>query len=102
MSLEIPNGKDDVFTTAEVNMGAAVNCLGRVRFPGVGDHGMHDILKTRQPGRPRGCFHGWERAPTTEIREAESIARGESDRLVVPRKAGNAAGGKEATYGRAM
>ena len=38
----------------------------------------------------------------TEIREEEPVMRRESDRLIVPMKAGNAAGGKEATHGRAM
>lgn len=37
----------------------------------------------------------------TEIREEESVMRRESDRLIVPLKAGNSAGGKEATHGRA-
>ena len=38
----------------------------------------------------------------TETREEELAASRESDRLIVPMKAGNAAGGKEATHGRAM
>ncbi len=38
----------------------------------------------------------------TEIREEELVAHGESDRLIVPMKAGNSAGGKEATHGRAL
>ena len=95
------DGKDDTLNYVEVNMGVVYKCPNRVRFPGVGDHGMHDTVKTRQPGRPCTRFHGWEAAPTTEIREAESIAYRESDRFILPMKAGNAAGGKEATHGRA-
>jgi len=95
------DGKGDAVENAEANMDTVERCSNRVRFSGVRDHGMHDNVRTRQPGRPRACFHGWERAPTTEIREAEFIACGESDRLIVPTKAGNSAGGKEATYGRA-
>lgn len=72
---------------------------GLLRFPGVGDHGMYDTVKTWQPGRSFVFFHGWEGAPTTEIRKAASEGQRKSDHLVVPVRAGNAAGGKEMTYG---
>ena len=71
------------------------NRPGFARFPGVGDHGMHDTTSTRQPGRPQVCFPSGERVPTTETREEGSIRLGESDHLIVPVKAVNAAGGKE-------
>ena len=77
-------------------MGAAENRPGGARFPGVGDHGMQDNASTRQPGRPQVCFPYGERIRTTETREEGSFGPGESDRLIVPMKAGNAAGGKEA------
>ena len=31
-----------------------LHLAGCMRFPGVGDHGMYDTWKVRQPGRP--CF----------------------------------------------
>ena len=91
----------DVFKLTEVNTGGAVSAWFRLR-PGVYDHGMQDTTTTRQPGRPYVRFHGWERVPTTVIGEAELIAHRESDCLIVPMRAGNAAGGKEMTHGCAM
>ena len=72
-----------------------------VRLPGVADHGMHDTTRARQPGRPHDRFRAREKVRTTEGREEGPIGHGESDRLVVPRKASNVAGGKEVTRGRA-
>ena len=94
-------GKDDAVQMAEVNMGMSVT-VWAVHFPGVGDHGMHETMGGRQPGRSHRCSHGREKDPTTERRETGPIAGGESDRFVVPVMAGNAAGGKEATHGRAL
>ena len=74
---------------------------GLVRFPGVKDHGMHDTVKTWQPGRSHVLFHGWEGAPPTEAREVALVGHGKSDRLILLLRAGNAVGGKEATHGRA-
>jgi len=73
---------------------------GYVHFLGVRDHGMFDNMITRQPGRPRALFPQGEYAVTTEEGGRQKM-RGESDGLVVPMKAGNAAGGKEPTYGSA-
>ena len=67
-------------------------------LPGVGDHGMFDIVITRQPGRPCASLKGLRVCRTTEEGERQMSHR-ESDSLVVPKKAGNAAGGKEATHG---
>jgi len=47
-----------------------------------------------EKGDPRVC-------QTTAQREGGKISDRESDRLIVPKKAGNAAGGKETTDGRA-
>ena len=58
---------------------------------------MSDNLITRQPGRPRVSSRKGEYARTTEEGERQ-MRRGESDGFVVPMKAGNAAGGKEATH----
>lgn len=94
-------GKDNTVQIVEVNTdGSAMAWTGR--FPGVGDHGMHETAMRRQPGRPWSCFQGGEKVRTTEIRQEGPIGVRESDRLIVPVKAGNAAGGKEATHGRAM
>lgn len=49
------------------------------------------------PGGPTSAFPKGERVRTTERRKDGLIGCGESDRLVVPMKAGNAAEGKEAT-----
>jgi hypothetical protein len=59
---------------------------------------MSDSVIKRQPGRP--CVYleaKREYAGTTEEGERQ-MRRGESDGFVVPVKAGNAAGGKEATH----
>jgi hypothetical protein len=95
------DGKDDAVQLAEVNTDRSAMAWA-VRFPGVGDHGMHETMGERQPGRPHRYSHGREKDPTTERREAGPIAGGESDRFVIPVMAGNAAGGKEATHGRAL
>ena len=58
---------------------------------------MSDIVIMRQPGRPRDSFPQGEYAGTTEEGERQ-MKRGESDGFVVPMKADNAAGGKEATH----
>lgn len=94
-------GKGDVVDYTEANMSKPV-MAGSDHFPGVGDHGMHDNMMERQPGRPHERFFIWETVRSTERRERRLIVHGESDRLVVPKKAGNSAGGKEATHERAM
>jgi hypothetical protein len=58
---------------------------------------MHDSTSTRQPGRSQVCFPEGEEVRTTETREEGPVRLGKSDRFIVPVKAGNAAGGKEAT-----
>ena len=62
---------------------------------------MPDMESSRQPGRPVSCFQGREYAGQSMKRE-EGKSERDSDRLVVPAKAGNAAGGKEATDGTAL
>ena len=62
---------------------------------------MSDIKITRQPGRPYVSFRMLRVCRTTEEGERQ-IGRRESDNLVVSVKAGNAAGEKEVTHGRAL
>jgi len=69
----------------------------RCLLPGVGDHGMSDIVIIREPGRPCVSF-GTSRVCRTTEEGGRQIKHRESDSLVVPMKAGNAAGGKEATH----
>lgn len=59
---------------------------------------MSDIGNARQPGRPCVSF-GVSRVCRTTEKGGRQTRYRESDSLVVPVKAGNAAGGKEATYG---
>ena len=59
---------------------------------------MFDIVSTRQPGRPCVSFEVSRVCWTTEEGGRQMRYR-ESDSLVIPEKAGNAAGGKEATHG---
>ena len=61
---------------------------------------MFDIAITREPGRPSASFEVMRVCRTTE-EGGRQIRRRESDSFVVPEKAGNSAGGKEATYGSA-
>ena len=61
---------------------------------------MFDMKITRQPGRPCASFIVLRVCRTTE-KGGRQIRRRESDSLIVPVKAGNAAGGKEATHGSA-
>jgi hypothetical protein len=62
---------------------------------------MFDIMITRQPGRPCVSFESSRVCRTTE-EGGRQMKHRESDSLVVPMKAGNAAGGKEATHGSAV
>jgi hypothetical protein len=59
---------------------------------------MFDIVITRQPGRPCVSLETKRVCRTTE-EEGRQMRHRESDSLVVPVKAGNAAGGKESTHG---
>jgi len=61
---------------------------------------MFDKMIARQPGRP--CVSlGVMRVCRTTEEGGRQMRRRESDSFVVPEKAGNSAGGKEATYGSA-
>ena len=57
---------------------------------------MSDIMITRQPGRPCASF-AFARVCRTTEEAGRQMRHRESDSFVVPMKAGNAAGGKEAT-----
>jgi len=61
---------------------------------------MFDIVIIRQPGRPCASLEAERVCRTTEEGGRQMRPR-ESDSLIVPMKAGNAAGGKEATHGSA-
>ncbi len=61
---------------------------------------MFDIVTRREPGRPCVAFEVSRVCRTTEEGERQ-MRHGDSDSLVVPVKAGNAAGKKEATHGSA-
>jgi len=61
---------------------------------------MFDTVIIRQPGRPCVSLRVRRVCRTTE-EGGRQMKRRESDSLVVPVKAGNAAGGKEATHGSA-
>jgi hypothetical protein len=58
---------------------------------------MFDTVNTRQPGRPCASLEEKRVCRTTEEGGRQTRHR-ESDSLIVPVKAGNAAGGKEATH----
>jgi hypothetical protein len=62
---------------------------------------MFDIVITRQPGRPCASLEA-ERVYRTTEEGGRKMRHRESDSLIVPMKAGNAAGGKEATPGRVV
>jgi hypothetical protein len=62
---------------------------------------MFDNMITRQPGRPCAFFLKREYAGQLKREEGKGWRR-ESDGLIVPKKAGNAAGGKETTHGRGV
>jgi hypothetical protein len=59
---------------------------------------MFDIVTRREPGRPCDSF-GVSRVCRTTEEGGRQMRHRESDSLVVPMKAGNAAGGKEAIHG---
>jgi hypothetical protein len=60
---------------------------------------MFDIVIARQPGRP--CASLEQRVCRTTEEGGRQMRPRDSDSLIVPVKAGNAAGGKEATHGSA-
>jgi len=95
----VKHRKDHAFVFAEVNM--VTPAMARDdHFLGVGDHGMHDTVIIRQPGRPWTRFRSGS-MPNNRNKGGRQIGERESDRLIVPTKAGNSAGGKETTSGRA-
>lgn len=85
---------------AEDNTGTAAMAR-RVCLPGVGDHGMRDIMISWQPGRPCHLFSGvcLKSMPDNLTKGGRQTDGRESDRLILLMTAGNAARGKEATDG---
>ena len=58
---------------------------------------MFDIVNVRQPGRPSVFLRKCEYAGQLIIKGGRQMRQRESDSIIVPEKAGNAAGGKDAT-----
>ena len=58
---------------------------------------MLDIVNVRQPGRSYVFSYGREYAGQLIIKGEEQTRHRESDGIIVPLKAGNAAGAKDAT-----
>ena len=58
---------------------------------------MLDIVNVRQPGRPYVFSQGCEYAVQLITKEGKQMRHRESDGIIVLKKAGNAAGGKDAT-----
>ena len=104
------NRKDDVFRPTEVNTGSGEK--GEAMPASSGSETMACVTSRLHgnPGDPAAAFRGTTQR--SKRRETESMPDNrpkggrqnsgrESDRFVVPAKAGNAARGKEATDGRA-
>ena len=97
------NRKDYVFKPAIVNTSTAAK--GKEVLASSGSETMARVT-LRLHGNPGGSAAAFQRrcwrvCRTTAEREGGKIRGRESDRLIVPTKAGNAAGGKETTDGRA-
>lgn len=97
------NRKDDEFRPTEVNTSTAAK--GKEVLASSGSETMARVTRRLHgnPGGPAAAFQrlGWRVCQTTAEREEGKISGRESDHLIVPAKAGNAAGGKEMTDGRA-
>ena len=59
---------------------------------------MSDIVNTRKPGRPYVFLPRGEYAGQPIIKGGRQTGHRESDGVIVPMKAGNAAGGKDTTW----
>ena len=89
----IPCWKDDIVRSMEVNTVNSATGKAVALLPRVGNHGMSDNMIRREPGRP-GVSFGVMRVCRTTEEGGRQIKHRESDSLVVPIEAGNAAGGK--------
>ena len=101
MSLvKIESGKDDTVEIVEVNIGNAVN--GKALPASSGSETMA-YMTSRLHGNPGGTLFlsNVKRVCRTTEEVGRQIRQRESDSLIVPLKAGNAAGGKGATHGSA-
>lgn len=58
---------------------------------------MSDNVNVWQPGRSSVFLQKYEYAGQPIIKEERQMRQGKSDGIIVPVKAGNAAGGKDAT-----
>ena len=94
-------GKDDAVTIAEVNTSTTGMARGAASS---GSETMACVTSglSGNPGGPAAAFQELEESMPNNRRKGGRQRGGrESDRLIVPEKAGNAAGGKETTDGRA-
>jgi hypothetical protein len=99
MSLESDAmGRTTQYKMTEVNTVVTANGKVESASPGSETMACLNIGVMRAPGRPHAFSMQMEYADTTEEGERQTGC-GESDGLIVPKKAGNAAGGKEATHG---
>ena len=97
------NRKDDVIKPTEVNTSTAAKGKEVLAFSGSETMARVTSRLHGNPGGSAAAFQRrcWRVCQTTAEREGGKITGRESDRLIVPTKAGNAAGGKETTDGRA-
>src|SRR5687768_12936329 len=97
------NMKDDVIKPTEVNTSTAAKGKEVLAFSGSETMARVTSRLHGNPGGFAAAFQRrcWRVCQTTAEREGGKIRGRESDRLIVPTKAGNAAGGKETTDGRA-
>jgi hypothetical protein len=95
---------------AEVNTGATAKCEVVNASSGSETMACVTLRLHGNPGDPAAAFGGTtqrskrretESMPNNRAKGGRQISDRESDRLIVPAKAGSAAGGKEATDGRA-
>ena len=79
-------------------MGTGASGKSVLTSPGSETMACVTFKNIRQTGRPCTCFHKHESMPDNLKREKGKIRYRESDNLIVPENACNAAGGKEVTY----
>jgi len=85
----------------EVTMSNSENWLATLTSPGSETTACLTRRFHGNPGGPALLPGSWEYARRSEEERTANQSRRESDRFVVPTKAGNSAGGKETTSGTA-
>ena len=94
------HGKDDAFVKAEVKTDTS-EWLEVETSPGSKTLACTTWWVHGNSGGPAVLLSDEESMPNNRKKGGRQMGRRESDRLIVPEKAGNAAGGKEATVDRA-